>query len=35
MRRMKILKKINKQLNFLNAYYRKLLYNDVKTICEI
>ena len=35
MRRMKILKKINKQLNSLKFYYRKLSYDDVRSVCEI
>ena len=35
MRRMKISKKVSKQLNSLKFYYQKLSYNDVRAVCEI
>ena len=35
MRRMKILKKIRKQLNSLKFYYRKLSYNIVRAVYKI
>ena len=35
MRRMKILKKINKQSNLLKFCYWKLLYDDVRAVYEI